>query len=134
MKTRMLFLLVAAVMLSLSLTFAQDKHDCSQPCDMKTAAAKSCCKDGGTVASKTTDATQANVMFASDKKTTAKASEECTGAKDCTVKGVKMTAAECAAHCAAMKTKMTKASNTTSGCCKDKAKTVRAEKKSTDKA
>jgi hypothetical protein len=98
---------------------------------MKTAATKSCCKDGGKVASKTTDATQANVIFASEKKTTAKASD-CTDAKECVVKGVKMTAAECAAHCAAMKTKMTKAS-TTPGCCKDKAKTVRAEKKSTDK-
>src|SRR5947207_14049579 len=107
MKTRMLFLLVAAVVLSLSLGFAQDKHYRSQPCDMKTAAMKSCCKDGGKVATKTTNASQASVIFASDKKTTAKASENCTDAKECTVKGAKMTAAECAAHCAAMKTTMT---------------------------
>ena len=133
MKTRILFLLVAAMMLSLSLAFAQNKEDCSKACDVKTASTKSCCMEKSKVASKTAEATPAEVMFASDKKTAAKAStKSVSDVHTCpAMNGAKMSG-ECTeaekAHCEAMKAKIVKASDK-AACCKDKAKTVKAEKK-----
>ena len=138
MKTRMLIALVAVLMLSLSLAYAQNKEDCSsmKACDTKAVATKSCCKEGAKVsqASKVTESTEAKVIFASDKKSVAKTSEKSSAAaKECAMKGAKASG-ECTeaemAKCEAMKAKMVKASKK-ADCCKDKAKTVKAEKKTT---
>lgn len=140
MKTRMLFLLVAAMMLTLSLAYAQDKEDCStiKVCDTKATAAtatKSCCLEKSKVATKTSEVTAAKVMFASDKKTVAKAStKSATNVHECPAMDGAKASGECSeaemAKCEAMKVKMVKASDK-SDCCKDKAKTVKAAEKKT---
>jgi hypothetical protein len=134
----MLFLLVAALILSLSLTFAQDKYDCSKPCETKAVTSKSCCMEKSKVASKVSATSKSTVMFASDKKTAAKTSATCTmDAKECAaMKGAKVTG-ECTAaekaHCEAMQAKLVKADGK-ADCCKDKAKTAKVEKKSVEKS
>ena len=127
MKIRMMFVLVVALVLSLSLTYGQ-----TTSCDTKTAATKSCCMQGAKAdkAVNLMKSSHATIMMASDKKITEKASM-------CTRKGasgsVECTDAEKAACPVAKKASMVKAGSKMD-CCKDKAKMTKAEKKSqTDK-
>lgn len=125
MKIRVMFVLVMALVLSLSLTYAQ-----KAACDTKATAGMSCCKQGvkADKAVNTTESAHATIMFASNKKS-AKASAECSDAeKAACMASTKCTAAEKAA-CMANKASMTKV-NSKMDCCKDKAKMTKAEKKS----
>jgi hypothetical protein len=139
MKTRILFLLVAALMV-VSFAFAQDKEDCTKACDVKTASAtKSCCMEKSKVASKTADATAAKVIFASDKKTVAKTSaKSATNVHECPAMNGAKASGECSeaemAKCTAAKAKMVKAGDKAADCCKDKAKVAKADKKAPEKA
>ena len=135
MKLRILLVIAAAIVLVMSLSLAQDKENCAgkASCDMKTAATKSCCKDGAK-ASATSASQNAKVIFVSDKKTLAKTAAHCPAgmdAKSCTMKSASATG-ECSeadkAQCEG-KASMTKASGKMD-CCKAKTKTLKAEKKS----
>ncbi len=135
MKTRMLSILIAALLLTFSLSFAQDKEDCesAKACDTKATATKSCSMEKSKVASKTTETAATKVIFASDKKTVTKAStKSVSDVHACPAMNGAKVSGECTeaekAHCDAIKAKMVKA-DSKADCCKDKAKTVKAEKK-----
>jgi hypothetical protein len=116
MKTRIFSLLVLLLVLSLTLAVAQQKEECSS-----TAAAKSCCVNGSKASMTKAGTTESTVMLASTKKADAKTVQGTTKKVECTEADK--------AHC-----DMTKASTvsnkTKMDCCKDKAKTAKAEKKS----
>ena len=121
MKTRILLVLCAIVLVSLSLSLAQTKDDCT--------AKSSCCMHGAkaslTSAGKTSQSADAKVIFASDKKSVAKSSAECTmSAKECTMAKTSAKKGECTAaemaHC-----DMAKAAKM--DCCKGAAKASEAK-------
>lgn len=134
-----MFFFVIALALAVSLTWAQNKEDCAKACDAKAAASKSCCMQKSKLASKTADAAPAKLVTVSDKKSDTKAAvktvsdlHKCPAMQGAVVSG-ECTEAE-KAHCDAMKAKMVQAGQKMD-CCKDKAKTLKAEKKtSTEKA
>ena len=123
MKMRMVFVILALAVLSLSVTLAQTKAECTS----KTAAdSKACCKDGLKASKISTSATEASIVTVSDKKTAVNS------AKERTMKLTKGSTDNCTdaekAKCNMTKASMSKAS-LKMDCCKDKAKTTKAEKK-----
>ena len=123
MKTRVMLVVLLVICVSLSLAFAQSKNDCPA----QTASVKSCCKNATQTdqASKASGTKSLPIVLASDKKSVAKSMEQCTDKN-----GKECTAAE-KAQCdmaKAGKVSLTKASMKMD-CCKDKAKTAKAEKK-----
>lgn len=123
MNTRMFIALAAALVLSLSLTFAQTKEECITKA---TTASKSCCKEGSKASLTSKGTTAAIIVAVSDKHSGGKSS------KECTMKDAKASADDCSdaekANCNMKKTAMTKAGGKMD-CCKDKAKSAKAEKK-----
>lgn len=121
MKTRMLLVLCAIVLVSLSLSFAQTKDDCT--------AKSSCCMHGAkaslTSAAKTSQSTDAKVIFASDKKSDATSTVHCTtDAKECAMAKTAHKAGECTA---AEKANCDMAKAAKMGCCKGTAKASEAK-------
>ena len=131
MKTRMLLVLCAILLVSFSLGLAQSKEDCT--------VKSSCCMHGAkaslTSASKATQSSDAKVIFASDKKSTTTSSVHCTAdAKECDMLKTAMKAGECTAAekancdmakavkmcCSKGKTKASEAKNTTKKSTQDK--------------
>ncbi|GEM_PF-4227681 len=122
MKTRLFIAIVALLVVSLSLTFAQTKEACTAKAS---TTSKSCCKDG-VKASTTSGSGDAKVMTVSDQKAAAKSSKECTMA------GAKASSENCSeadkAHCDMMKASMIKADGKMD-CGKGMGKTAKAVKK-----
>lgn len=121
MKTRMLLVLCAIILVSLSLSFAQTKDDCT--------AKASCCMHGAkaslTSAAKTSQSTDAKVVLVSDKKSDATSTAHCTmDSKECAMAKTAHNAGTCTAaemaHC-----DMAKAAKM--GCSKGAAKASQAK-------
>lgn len=125
MKIQLVAALVALLVLSLSFGIAQTKENAKADCPMT----KTCCATGSKASMSTHGAHDANVILASDKKSSAKTT---TNAKECPMMGTKASKSECTdaekAHCDMNKASTTKTSNS-KDCCKDKAKSTKAEKK-----
>ena len=131
MKPRLLFIVIIAIMISLSLSFAQTKNDCPVS---TTSSKKSCCMQGAKASMTSDTKGTPQTMTVSNIVGDEKSAKHCEpGSKECMMKGAKMssecTAAE-KAHCEMAKSgKMTNATDKM-GCCKGKAKA--SEAKNTD--
>jgi len=136
MKTRILSLLVLLLVLSLTLAVAQTKEECSS------TAAKSCSVTGSKASMTKAGTTEPTVILASTKKADAKTVQGSTKKVECSEAdkaNCDMTKANCdmtkasmtKANCDMTKASTTKASNGAKmDCCKDQAKSAKAEKKS----
>lgn len=133
MKPRTAFLVIIAVVFSLSLSFAQTKTDCPAK---STAGNKSCCMDAAKASMTSGTKQSATALHIHDMTVNNTAGDEKSakhceaGSKECLMKGAKMssecTAAE-KANCEMAKSgKMTKASDKMD-CCKGKAKASEAK-------
>jgi|SRR5437867_11030099 len=134
MKPHRVLIPIFALLFLASLVIAQDKSECTShsSCDGKTAALKSCCKGatGQKEASASIEASQSKIILVKDSKNSVSSTARATvHAKQCPMSSSSASGECTEAEKAACKAAMAKGS-ARMDCCKDKAKTVKAEKKS----